>query len=272
MSLAPYHPPDDQSFVPFAPIRFPPSPSSIPTSSAFYPTPSPSLSSPSIHPFSSLLSARSSRSISKSFKEYSPRFQSLLSSLESQMNVLVASNLLRSSVRSAPYQFNCWVSLPTNQKENICIQASSDFTFETLFVSVMHTLFPNETPSPEHYYFLNLRPEKVLRIEMGEFVETFAENPWFLLRHREHGLQGAVINDTVSLERLDQSFLRSANETDAEPRDIGLFSEFQLSSLRITAQDSVIEGSASIEDLLQDDDVKEMKVRLPAISAFGFGF
>ena len=188
------------------------------------------------------------------------------------MNVLVASNLLRSSVRSTSYQFNCWVSLPTNQKENICIQASSDFTFETLFVSVMHTLFPNETPSPEHYYFLNLRPEKVLRIEMGEFVETFAENPWFLLRHREHGLQGAVINDTVSLERLDQSFLRSANETDAEPRDIGLFSEFQLSSLRITAQDSVIEGSASIEDLLQDDDVKEMKVHLPAISAFGFGF
>ena len=190
------------------------------------------------------------------------------------MNVLVASNLLRSSVRSAPYQFNCWVSLPTNQKENICIQATADFTFETLFVTVMRGLFPNETLSPDDYYFLNLRPEKVIRVQMGEFTEEFAENPWFLLRHREHGLKGAVINETVSLERLDQNFLRSQTESgsESEPHNIGLFSEFQLSSLRITAQDSVIEGSASIEDLLQDDDVKEMKVRLPAISAFGFGF
>lgn len=188
------------------------------------------------------------------------------------MNVLAPSSQLRAPLRPAPHSFPCWVSLPTNQKENVCIQASSDFTFETLFGVVMRGLFPNETLLPEDYYFLNLRPEKVLRIEMGEFVETFADNPWFLLRHREHGLQGAVISNTVSLERLDQSFLRSTHGTDAEPRDLGLFSEFQTSSLRITAQEAVIEGSASIEDLLSDPDAKEIRVRLPAISAFRFVF
>lgn len=185
------------------------------------------------------------------------------------MNVFSSANLLRSyNFHSAP-DIPCWVSLPTNQKENICIQATADFTFETLFVTVMRGLFPNETLSPDDYYFLNLRPEKVIRVQMGEFIEEFAENPWFLLRHREHGLKGAVINETVSLERLDQNFLRSQTESgsESEPHNIGLFSEFQLSSLRITAQDSVIEGSASIEDLLLDDDVKELKVRLPAISS-----
>ena len=182
------------------------------------------------------------------------------------MNVLTTSKVPHYSGEVFYKEFTCWIGLPINQKENVCFQVTPDMTFESLFQTIMHGLFPNESIASDDYYFLNIRPEQVVRVQMGEFVSSFAESPRFLLRHNEHGLQGAVINETVSLERLDQSFLRIQTVEYMEEHNLGLFSELQLDSLRIAAQDTSMDGSVSIGELITDEDVTEKKVRLPAES------
>lgn len=192
-----------------------------------------------------------------------PQFLSLLESLESKLKrpTTLLSSLADTTVASrAEKQITCLVALPTNQKEVLSFTANENTTFEDLLNACWRLIYPNdETPSYRDYYFLYLQPQKVIRVDPGEYVADFGEFPRFLLRSRYHGIEGSVVSCTTSASMLEKSF---TNEPERDMESIGscVLSEEGMKDVTVSfeANDS---GTSVGHLLLSEEQEAECRIR-----------
>ena len=191
-----------------------------------------------------------------------PDFKRRLETLESRFSV-TSSSLAGSHVDVLPnlQPFTCWVTSPVNQKSWVNKIVVGLTTFEELFYDVMNMIFPSITSfSPFDYYFLWVRPDSIIRLSMGEFVRNYQEIPRFILRHKHHGIQNAVVRDYVSVETIDTSFIHREIEDLFSLSNIALLSEQNLLEQSITS--SLDDNGISLNRILSSED-QVMYFRLP---------
>lgn len=156
---------------------------------------------------------------------------------------------------------SCWVSIPINQKCWIQITMTSTATFEELFYSIMNELFPGiESFSSFDYYFLWVNTDEIIRPDMGEYVINYDNPPRFILRHIQHGIQGAVISNSVHIENLEASFHQIREEFSIESSNVLLFAEKDILSMSLSSSQQ--DNGVSLRRLLTHED-KTVFLRLP---------
>lgn len=156
---------------------------------------------------------------------------------------------------------SCWVAIPINQKCWIHVTMPSTATFEELFFSVMNQLFPAvESFSSFDYYFLWVSTNEIIRPDMGEYVINYDNSPRFILRHIHHGIEGAVIHNSVHIENLESSFHHFGKEFCIESSNVLLFAEKDILSMSLTSSQQ--DTGVPLHRLLTHED-KTVFLRLP---------
>ena len=196
-----------------------------------------------------------------------PDFKSRLDQLEASFSTSISLATSLKSPLSYPMQvFTCWIASPCNQKYWLSVEATSNTTFEELHYSIMHSLFPGDRKFiASDYYFLWIHPERIIRLDMGEFVCNYADYPRFVLRHNQHGIQGAVIHDSVHVDHLEDSFLHYENSLTPQSSYFSFFSDKSIQTVTLASSE---EGEGiSLTSLIENEE-KSIQFRLPYNSIF----